>query len=178
MPALQGLRRTLQLKQPRERQIQSTSGSPRPRRPANETLAGGEAPRRDSTALECASAKAAGPDEVDSMDARGGRPDWMERREANRPPRCNHLHLGGPVRAWQSGISLIQARTSSRLPARHRFTVKDDRVDDAEARIRDHASAMSHRNRMSRDHAAGRAGRRSTTPPVTSSNRDDAPRRE
>jgi len=35
----------------------------------------------------------------------------MERRQANRPPRYNHLHLGGPVRAQPAGTSSIQART-------------------------------------------------------------------
>ena len=45
------------------------------------------------------------------MDARGRQPNRMERRQANRPPRYNHLHLGGPVRAQPAGTSSIQART-------------------------------------------------------------------
>jgi hypothetical protein len=64
----------------------------------------------------------AGQDERDPMDARGGQPCRMERREAPRPPRYNHLHLGGPVRAHQAGISSIQASTPARLPARDHFT--------------------------------------------------------
>jgi len=51
-----------------------------------------------------------------------GRPNRTERRQATWPPRYNHLHLGGPVRARQSGTSSIHgpgAIPAARSPIPH-----------------------------------------------------------
>lgn len=140
---------------------------------------GGEAPRRYSTASEGDAASAAGLDELDSMDARERQPHQPERREANWPPRYNHLLLGGPVRARQPGISSIQARTPPRPQAREAL----NRAGGPRRTTPKPAPAITpqparQRSRLSRNHLTCRAGRRSTTTPVTISSHDDAAGRE
>jgi len=50
-----------------------------------------------------------------------GQPDRTERRQAIWPPRYNHLHLGGPVRARQAGTGSIQGEMPPRPPTRDSF---------------------------------------------------------
>ncbi len=151
----------------------------RTRRAASETFACGEASWRNATASDGAAANLTGRDEPNPMDARGGQPDRTERRQAIWPPRYNHLHLGGPVRAPQAWNQLNSRRNAIPAASSQQLqTVAEDRADDASASTRDHASATRHRSRMSRHHAAGCADRRSKTPPVTISIRDDATRHE
>jgi hypothetical protein len=98
-------------------------------------------------------------------------PDGMAR--GYWPPRYNHLHLGGPVRAQQSGISSIQARTSSRLPTR-------DHLNRAR---RPRRRRRSRHSRSRSSHAAtqpdvSRSRSRSSGPPkMNATGRDLDPRR-
>ena len=87
--------------------------APRPRRAASKTSPAGTAPWRHATALKGTAAKLAVEDELDSMDARGGQPSRLEWRQAIRPPRYNHLHLGGPVKARQARNQLNSSRNAT-----------------------------------------------------------------
>ena len=108
----QGLGRTLQLKQPRDGRAQSTSGSRRTRGRASETARVARPPAKlDSIGMRCRQGDWSRQARLDGCP--GGQRSRMERREANRPPRYNHLRLGGPVRAWQSAISSIQGKTAT-----------------------------------------------------------------
>jgi len=113
----------LQLNQPREGRVQPGLGSLRPRRPASETPAGGEAHARGAAAVEDAAAKVGGSRRARPDGCPRGQPHQSERRQAVRPPRYNHLHLGGPVRARQTRKQLNSSQNaipaaSSRSPQR------------------------------------------------------------
>jgi len=153
--------------------------APRTRRAASETFAGGEASLRNATASEGAAAKTRWSERRRPDGCPRGQPDRTERRQAIWPPRYNHLHLGGPVRARQARRPLNSSRNA--IPAASSRQLQPQRTT-AQTTLQP-APAITlqptrHRSGMARDHASGCAGRRSTTPPAAISIRDDAPRHE
>ena len=107
--------------------FQSTAS--RTRRAAEETSAGGEATGPNATALEGTSAKARWSERPRPDGCPRGQSHRMERRQAIWPPRYNHLHLGGPVRARQTQNQLNSRRNaipaaSLRRPRQHRTTAQ------------------------------------------------------
>ena len=171
--------RMLQLNHPRVGRVQPALGSRRPRQPASETRL---VARRTREALRCwktLQQRSVGQDELGQMDARGGQPHQSERLQAVRPPRYNHLHLGGPVRARQARKQLNSSQNavpaaSSRSP-QPLVTTAQTTPKPAPA-----ITLQPTRDRcgMSRDCLTRRAGRRSTTTPVSISIFDDATRHE
>ena len=65
----------------------------------------------------------------------------MEQRQAVRPPRYNHPHLGGGLERQQLGTTRISARTWPGCPLAITSSAKEDREDDTAARTRDDATA-------------------------------------